>query len=100
MRRLLVAVALTSSALMSGGMVAAAKADSVVTVTPADFAPGGHWFTGDTRPAGTGLFTGGPLAPPLGTGSFQLSTPDTAAKVQLLTNLYNGTKLAAVQGIG
>ena len=50
MRRLLVAVALTTSALLSGG-VAAANADTTVTVTAADLAPGGHWFTGDTRTA-------------------------------------------------
>ena len=100
MRRLLVAVALTSSALMSGGVVATANADTMVTVTSANLASGGHWFTGDTRPSGTGLFEVGPATPPLGTGSFELSTPDTAAKVQLLTDLYNGTPLSAIDGIG
>jgi hypothetical protein len=98
MRRLLVAVALTSSVLMSGG-VAAAKADTTVTVTPADLA-GGHWFTSDTRGAGTGMFVAGPAVAPLGSGSFELSTPDTNAKVQMFTDLYNGTPLAGIQGIG
>ena len=106
MRRLLVAVALTSSALLSGG-VAAANADTTVKVTAADLAPGGHWFTGDTRigsgitaTGATGVFTNGPATPPLGSGSFELGTPTTNAKVQLLTDLYNGTPLSAIQGIG
>ena len=48
MKRLLGALVLTASALLVGGN-ATAKADTTVTVSPADFASGGHWFTGDTR---------------------------------------------------
>jgi hypothetical protein len=98
MKRLLIAVALTSSVLLSG--VAAAKADTTVTVTAANFASGGHLFTSDTRGTGTGVFVFGPAGAPIGSGSFQLSTPDTNAKVQLFTDVYSGTPLSTIQGIG
>ena len=74
--------------------------DTVVQVTAANLAPGGHWYTADTRGTGTGTFEEGPEEPPLGTGSFQLSTPDSSAKVQLFTDLYDGVKLANIDGIG
>jgi hypothetical protein len=61
--------------------------------------PTGDWSTGDTRPPGTGTFESGPATPPLGVGSFELSTPDSTAKVQLLTSRYDGTALADIDGL-
>ena len=99
MKRLLCAVALAISAMMMFGGVANAASTTEV-VTPANLAPGGGWYTADTRPPGTGTFENGPATPPLGTGSFELNTPDNSAKVQLFTDRYSGTLLSAIDGIG
>ena len=72
---------------------AASAADTTEVVAPADLG-GGDWFTADTRPPGTGTFENGPATPPAGTGSFELRTPDSTAKVQLLTDRYDGVALA------
>lgn len=97
MRKLLCAVGLMLAALMAFGGVASAATTEVVT--PADLA-GGDWFTSDTRAPGTGTFENGPGTPPLGSGSFELSTPDNTAKVQLFTDRYDGVRLADIDGIG
>jgi uncharacterized repeat protein (TIGR01451 family) len=76
----------------------APDATTVVIVTPSSL--GGNWFPADTRPPGTGTFEPGPATPPHGGGSFELRTTINAAKVQLFTNLYAGTLLSAIQGIG
>jgi hypothetical protein len=94
MRKAMIAVALTMGALAFTSTAMAA------TVTPASLAPGGHWYTADTRPPGTGTFENGPATPPAGTGSFELSTITNPEKVQLFTDLYDGTKLADIDGIG
>jgi hypothetical protein len=98
MRRLFLAAALMTSALMLGG-IATANAATTVKVTANDLA-GGHWYTADTRPPGTGTFESGPATPPYGAGSFELNTPDNTAKVQLFTDLYANTRLDAIDGIG
>jgi hypothetical protein len=98
MKKVLSAIALSVSMLMLYGGVANA-ADSTQVVTAADLA-GGHWYTADTRPPGTGTFEQGPATPPLGAGSFELRTPDNTAKVQLFTDLYDGTALSSIDGIG
>jgi hypothetical protein len=97
MKRLLLAAALATGALMTGG-VASAGADTTVTVTPADL--GTSWFPSDTRAPGTGNFVNGPATPPEGQGSFELNTPTATSKVQLFTNQYDGVKLADIDGIG
>jgi hypothetical protein len=100
MKRLLSAVALAFSALMMlGGVATAAAADSTEVVTPADLA-GGDWYTADTRGTGNGQFENGPATPPLGAGSFELTTPDGDAKVQLFTDAHDGVELATIDGIG
>lgn len=75
---------------------------ATVIVTPASLAPGGHWYTADTRAAvtGTGTFEVGPATPPYGIGSFELRTTANADKVQFFTDLYNGVKLSTIDGIG
>jgi hypothetical protein len=98
MRKLLLASMLATAALGIGAGSAAAATTQVVTA--ANLAPGGHWYTSDTRPPGTGTFENGPATPPAGTGSFELNTPDGTAKVQLFTDLYDGTRLDAIDGIG
>ncbi len=97
MRTLLVAAALTTGALLSGGVAHAA--DSTVVVNAASLS-GGHWSTLDTTASGIGAFKFGPATPPLGTGSYQLTTPDAPAKVRLGTDLSNGTPLTSITGIG
>ena len=77
----------------------AIAATTVVKVTSNDLA-GGHWHVADTRLPGTGIFENGPEAPPYGIGSFELRTPENAAKVQLLTDLHDRAALADMQGIG
>ena len=99
MKKLLIAVALMASALMLGGVATANAADTTVTVTPADLA-GTDWYTADTRAPGTGTFENGPATPPAGAGSFELRTDTSTAKVQLFTDLYAGTALADIDGIG
>jgi hypothetical protein len=98
MRKLLFAAALAASALMAVGVSTAGAANTTVKVTSKD--TGNNWYSADTRNAGTGIFETGPATPPLGNGSFELSTPGPADKVQLFTDLYNGTALSAIQGIG
>jgi hypothetical protein len=100
MKKLLTAAALMSSALMFGGVATASAANTTVTVTPANLAPGGHWYTADTRPPGTGTFENGPATPPLGSGSFELRTITNPEKVQLFTDLYANTHLSSIGGIG
>jgi hypothetical protein len=77
----------------------AVLAASTVVVTPGDV--GTTWHTADTRPAGSGTFENGPASPPYGTGSFELSTMvGNSDKVQLLTNLFDGTRLDDIGAIG
>ena len=99
MKKLITAVALMMGVFLLGGVATASAADTTEVVTAADLA-GGDWYTADTRPPGTGTFENGPATPPLGTGSFELSTPDGTAKVQLFTDRYDGTRLADIDGIG
>src|SRR4051812_18717929 len=100
MKKLLLAAALLCSASMGGAGATAAAADTTVTGAPANLAPGGHWYASDTRPPGTGTFENGPATPPLGSGSFELQTITNPEKVQLFTDLYAGTKLSDIDGIG
>ena len=87
-------VALTFATLAGSALAAPATE----TVTPASLGDG--WYPADTRPPGTGTFENGPATPPLGIGSFELSTPDNVAKVQLFTDRYDGVALADIDGIG
>jgi hypothetical protein len=97
MKKLLLAA--TATCALFAGVTTASAADTTEVVTPADLA-GGDWYTSDTRPPGTGTFENGPATPPAGTGSFELSTPDGTAKVQLFTDRYDGVRLADIDGIG
>lgn len=83
-----------AAALGLAGAVPAQSATTTEVVTPNDVNTGGDWFSADTRPPGTGTFEQGPGTPPAGTGSFELRTPDNIAKVQLLTDRYDGAALA------
>jgi len=96
MRKILLLAAATamSIALLAG----TASAAGTVVVTSAD--TGNGWYSGDTRPPGKGTFEAGPATPPLGAGSFELRTIGSSEKVQLLTDRYDGTALADIDGIG
>ncbi|NLT07449.1 MAG: hypothetical protein GXY03_14250 [Solirubrobacterales bacterium] len=96
MKRFTAAVAAVAGVLLIA-TTATAAAETVV-VTGSDL--GGDWHAADTRPGGTATWETGPAAPPLGTDSVELSTADAAAKVQLLTDVYADTPLAAIDGIG
>ena len=93
MKKLLLAAALTCASLTG---VATANAATVV-VTPADLGSG--WYPADTRAPGTGLFENGPDTPPLGTGSFELTTNTNPEKVQLFTDAYDGVPLADIDAL-
>ncbi|MCK4302721.1 MAG: right-handed parallel beta-helix repeat-containing protein, partial [Candidatus Eisenbacteria sp.] len=69
-----------------------------VVVTEANV--GVDWFVADTRAAGTGTFIEGPGNPPLGTGSFEMTTTGSNDdKVQLLTDAYHDTLLREIDGM-
>ena len=99
-RNLRVAAIAVGAATLFLGNSPARAVDTTVVVTPADL--GNGWYTADTRAAGTGTFENGPATPPLGTGSFELSTPGPtgAAKVQLFTDEYDGVALANITALG
>lgn len=96
MKKRLAAVALAITVTAFTGIATATAA--TVKVTSADV--GESWFTGDTRPGGAATFENGPGATPYGTGSLELSTTVSTAKAQLLTDAYDGTPLADIDGIG
>src|SRR3712207_7019558 len=96
MRSLPLAAALACAATMVAAP--SAMADTTVTVNSKD--SGNGWYSGDTRPPGTGTFETGPATPPLGNGGFELSTSDSTAKVQLLTDAYDGVALGSIDGVG
>lgn len=83
-----------------------AASSTIVKVTSNDVSPTGAWSYADTRNhegsggTGTGIFMAGPLTPPYGRGSFQLNTTINSDKVQLLTDRYDHTPLASIDGIG
>jgi hypothetical protein len=106
LRRSLIALATVVAGALSIGVGSATAATHTVTVTGSDVSPSGYWSRADTRPPGTGTFVAGPATPPRGQGSFELNTPlgpvekPGAAKVQLLTTLFNGLPLRYVDGVG
>lgn len=97
-RRFVALIALAAGATVPALSAPPAVAAGIDVVTADDV--GDEWFPADTRPNGTGTFEVGPAAPPLGAGSFELSTPVNAAKVQLLTNQYDGVALADITALG
>ena len=96
-----IAVAVVAFAALAGAgtLLGAgdARATGTVVVTQTN---GVDWFPADTRAPGVGKFRIGPGTPPLGTGSFEMTTLTNPEKVQLFTNRYAGTLLSNVQGIG
>jgi hypothetical protein len=105
-RRSLTALAVVAAGMLCIGAVSASAATYTVKVTESDVSPAGHWSRADTRPPGTGTFVAGPATPPIGQGSFELNTPlgpvikPGAAKVQLLTDLFDRLPLRYVDGVG
>jgi hypothetical protein len=97
MRSLLAATALTSGALLFGGVAAAQAADTTITVNPG----ASGWSTSGTVTPGTGGFAAGPTGAPLGWGSYKLDTSssNTSAKAMFMTNRHNGARLADVEEI-
>ncbi len=98
MRTKILAAAAATALVGLTGVSSAYAATTTEVVTPADLGDG--WYAADTRAPGTGTFEQGPGTPPLGTGSFQLSTITNPEKVQLLTDAYDGVELADIDGIG
>lgn len=75
---------------------------STTLVTPSNV--GVDWFPNDTRAGGHGTFVSGPDTPPLGIGSFQMTTTDTQggssqAKAQLFNYSYIGASLADIDAL-
>lgn len=96
--KLMAAAAATALVGLTGASASYAATTTTDVVTPAEL--GTNWHTADTRAPGTGTFEQGPAAPPLGTGSFELSTISNPDKVQLFTDDYDGVRLADIDGIG
>jgi hypothetical protein len=92
-RTILTATAVVAAVVALPGVASAEEPDTTVVVT--DF--GHHWFAADTRESGKGEFVGGPGTPPAGSGSFSMVTEAVPVsgkdKVQLMTDLYEGTLL-------
>lgn len=70
-----------------------------VTRAPENTPPSDHWMLYTRTPASTGAFVSGPATPPIGGGSFQMSTPGGGDKVQLFNYDHVGTKLSDVNAI-
>jgi hypothetical protein len=96
-------------ALLAGGLANAATAAEPGTevVTEGDVTraventpPTDEWMLYTRTPTSLGAFVDGPSAPPLGTGSLELTTPTGADKVFLFNYEHTGTRLADVDDIG
>lgn len=84
------ALVVTAGLVMGGGPAQAAESH-VVTVTPSNMAATGWQLT--TTGTGTGTFVTGPAKPPLGVGSFQLTTAGLADSVTMFNAKRAGTTL-------
>lgn len=72
-----------------------------VATQPEDTAPTSSWvFYYRVATPGTGAFVTGPATPPLGTGSFQLSTVGGSDKGYLFNFDHVGDKLSAISAMG
>jgi len=94
-----------SSANISKPAFTLSAGDNTVAVREADIArqpedalPTDTWVF-YTRNAGTGTFVEGPDTPPLGNGSFQMSTPGSNDKGFLFNFDHVGTTLASIDAI-
>jgi hypothetical protein len=95
----------TSSAKISKPTFTLSAGDNTAAVREADIArqaedtpPTDNWVF-YTRNAGTGTFVEGPDTPPLGNGSFQLSTAGSSDKGFLFNFDHVGTTLASIDAI-
>lgn len=82
---------IVTAGLALGGGTAQAAESHVVRVTPSNMAATG-WQLGTTG-TGTGSFVRGPAKPPLGVGSFQLTTAGSADSVTMFNAKRSGTTL-------
>lgn len=96
MKRSIAIVAGIAAAFIT--LAPSARADTTVTVRQGDV-DGVTWFETETG-SGAGDFVTGPGAPPLGTGSYQLTTPDGSAKANLKTVAQRGSRLDAIDAMG
>lgn len=96
MSRIRPTVLATVAAVAALAPAASAATTKVTDKTVIDQA---HWGTADTRSPGRLAFVNGPLRPPLGVGSAEMRTPDNPSKVQLFTDLFEGTTLASIRAI-
>ena len=74
-----------------------ALAAGVVTVTPADLGTSWDW---SGLGAGTGAFVAGPASPPLGVGSFEMTTAvENVDKSTLVTSDFTGDRLSDLSAL-
>jgi len=86
-----------ASATSDGGRTIVTESD--VTRQPENTPPTDNWVL-YTRPGtATGVFVSGPRHPPLGVGSFRMTTPLATDKVTLFNYDHIGTRLAAIDQI-
>ena len=81
------------AALLPGTVLAA---DTTVQVNPTDL--GTSWFF-EPLGTGTGTFTPGPSSPPLGVGSFAMTTLTDNDKATLVTSDWTGDPLSDLSGL-
>lgn len=99
------ALALLGTAAISSGQMARAAGGTTTVVTEDNITrqaentpPTNHWVL-YTRNAGNGAFRSGPATPPLGVGSFEMTTPTGADKATLFNYDHIGTKLSDINAI-
>ena len=111
MRKWLIAIAMVVGLMAFPALGGFAASSTTVTVLPSDV--GTSWFSGppaDTRTGGAVSFVSGPVTPPLGIGSLQMTTTDayditspntpySNAKAQLFNYSYEGTKLSDITAL-
>jgi hypothetical protein len=102
--RLVCALAATCALIPAGNALAA---PTTVKVTESDIArqaentpPTRSWVFYTRTPTSTGVFRTGPASPPLGAGSFEISTPTGGDKGFLFNYDHVGTPLADIGQLG
>ena len=87
-----------SATLASGKYTVVVREADIARQAESNPTPTKNWVF-YTRNAATGAFIDGPSTPPLGTGTFQISTPTSADKGFLYNFDHIGTSLADIESI-
>ncbi|WP_155858736.1 hypothetical protein [Candidatus Blastococcus massiliensis] len=97
MTRLLVGTFAVTAAVLTGTVSPAAAATETDTVRPDRV--GADWHLGDTRPSGTATFSDAYGGGGSTSSAVVLSTPESGAKVQMLSDDWAGTPIADITAL-